>query len=110
MSVQFDTFDTKDDRRELVILFQKLGEGLPESMAREVRAAWLESLIVQSKTGLKKAPLKVNPAMCHPVGAYEVFVQIVGVLGVSINDAAVQLDRFVKRKEWMPLSTPSYSL
>jgi hypothetical protein len=100
MSIQFDTFDTKDDRRELVILFQKLGEGLPESMAREVRAAWLQALIPQSVSGLATAPLKVNPDSCHPVGAYTLFVQIVGVLGVPIKQASVQLDRFVKRKSW----------
>ena len=38
---QFDTFDTLEDRRELVILFERLGEqggGIECPRAREVRA------------------------------------------------------------------------
>ncbi len=101
MNIQFSTFDTKDDRRELVILFQKLGEGLPDAVAREVRAKWLEGLIPQSVSGLATAPLKVNPDSCHPTGAYTLFVQIVGVLGVPIKDAARQLDAFVSLKGWL---------
>ncbi len=98
---QFDTYDNLEDRRELVILFQKLGEGLPDAMARDVRAKWLQDLIPMSLNSLADAPLKVNPLMCHPVGAYNLFVQIVGVLGVPIDDAARRLDETVKRKAWM---------
>ena len=100
-NVQFDTFDTVSDRRELVILFQKLGEGLPDKQAQEVRAKWLESLIPISVSSLANAPMKVNPDACHPVGAYQLFVQIVGVLGVPIREAAKRLDEEVKRKGWM---------
>lgn len=98
---QFDTFDTLEDRRELVILFQKLGEGLPEFKANEVRAKFLEDLIPMSVSGLAEKPLQADPLQCHPVGAYQLFVQIVGVLGVPISDAALKLDRCVKRKEWL---------
>ena len=37
----------------------------------------------QSVSGMATVPLKVNPDACHPTGAYTLFVQIVGVLGVS---------------------------
>ena len=98
---QFDTFDNVEDRRELVILFQKLGEGLPEAMANEVRAKFIEDLIPQSVSGLADAPLKADPKQCHPSGAYMLFVQVVGVLGVPIREAARKLDGVVKRQEWL---------
>ncbi len=87
MSIQFDTFDNLEDRRELMILFQKL----PSDQAR---ADWLASLIKTGKFGAYEP--EVNPASCHPVGAYHLFVQIVGVLGVPIREAAVALDRHVR--------------
>jgi hypothetical protein len=85
---QFDTFDTREDRRELMILFQKLGTD-----AR--RARWLQQLIRTSTTFGGALP-QVDPASCHPVGAYMLFVQIVGVLGVPIRDAAIKLERAVR--------------
>jgi hypothetical protein len=100
MSVQFDTFDTLGDRRELVILFQKLGEDLPEALARAARARWLESLIPISVSSLATASMAINPDACHPVGAYSLFIQIVGVLGVPIRVAAKKLDRFVTLEGW----------
>ncbi len=100
MSGQFGTFDNVDDRRELVILFQQLGEGLPDAQARCVRARWLESLIPLSVSGLAAAPMRVNADVCHPTGAYELFVQIVGVLGVPIKDAALKLARTVRSRVW----------
>ena len=99
---QFDTFDNLQDRKELVILFEKLGEGLPDAMQWAVRAKWLESLIPSSVSGLATAPMKVNPESCR-TGAltYILFAQIVGVLGVPIRDAARLLDRFVTAKAWL---------
>lgn len=99
MSQQFDTFDTLDDRRELLLLFQKLGGDLPEIQARGIRAKWLQSLITDSLS-MPNAPLQVNPDACHPVGAYSLFVQIVGVLGVPIRVAAIALDRYVTNRGW----------
>ena len=92
MSLQFDTFDTVEDRKELVILFQKLGAGLPDAQARQMRASWLESLITESTS--YRSPT-VDPVSCSPVGAYHLFIQIVGVLGVSIREAAIKLSRHV---------------
>ena len=100
MSIQFGAFDNLEDRRELVILFQRLGADLPEPMARQVRAQWLESLIPYSISGLSSVPMKVNPDTCHPVGAYQLFVQIVGVLGVPIDAAARKLEKFVSQHGW----------
>jgi len=84
VTLQFDTFDTKEDRRELVILFQKL-----------------EMLIMLSMNGFNECPVAVDPAQCSPVGAYNLFVQIVGVLGVSIDEAAKLLDDCVRKKAWL---------
>lgn len=95
MSQQFGTFDNLEDRRELVILFQKLGKGFPEALARTVRAEWLESLMAESLS-MSTTPVQVNPDSCHPVGAYLLFVQIVGVLGVPIRVAAAKLERCVR--------------
>lgn len=94
MSLQFGTFDTLEDRRELIILFQRLGERAPDPSA--YRAKWLECLIGRSATGFGECPVQVNPASCSPVGAYNLFVQIVGVLGIPIAEAAVQLQRDVR--------------
>lgn len=85
MSAQFDTFDTLSDRRDLILLFQRLGEKSPDPCA--FRAKWLERLT---------RGVHVNPASCHPVGAYMLFVQITGVLGVPIREAAVELERCVR--------------
>lgn len=98
---QFSTFDNLGDRRELVILFEKLGEGLPDQLARAVRAGFLESLIPLSYSQMRGSPMKANPAECSPTGAYQLFIAITGVLGVSIDDAARKLDDVVRRKAWM---------
>ena len=97
---QFSTFDNLADRRELMILFQQLGDGLPVAQARKLRADWLKRLISKSTGRLAAAPVDVDPLQCDPVGAYHLFVQIVGVLGVSIDDAAVSLDRYVSKGSW----------
>ena len=98
---QFDTFDNLEDRRELVILFERLGEGLPEPMAMEVRARFLESLIPHSVGALADKPLKANAAECTPVGAYLLFVAITGILEVPIADAAQLLTNVVRKREWL---------
>lgn len=96
---QFGTFDTLGDRKELVILFEKLGEGLPEPQAMKVRAKFLESLIPLSVGTLSGAPWQVTP--CSATEAYLLFVQITGVLEVPIATAAKILDATVKKKAWL---------
>jgi hypothetical protein len=104
---QFDTFDNLEDRRELVILFEKLGDGLPEKHANEVRAKFLESLIPQSVSGLAETPLQANPEKCYPTGAFLLFIAIVGVLGVPIRQAAIQLDEAVRKRAWLVQYAPT---
>lgn len=101
MSLQFDTFDTKEDRRELVILFQKLGEGLPSPMDNEVRQKFLELLILLSMSGMDSCPVEIDVDKCDPVGAYHLFIQFVGVLGVPIKEAVAVLEECVRKKEWL---------
>jgi hypothetical protein len=101
MSIQFSTFDTKEDRRELVILFEKLGSGLPDEMQNEVRAKWLEMLVLLSMNGMDTCPVQIDPVQCSAVGAYNIFVQFVGVLGIRIDDGAKLLDDCVKKKGWL---------
>lgn len=99
MTKQFDTFDNVADRKELIILFERLGDGLPDYKAKALRARWLESLIRKSLT-MPAAPLQVSPDSCSPVGAYFLLVQITGVLGVPIREAAKQLDQYVSKGAW----------
>lgn len=96
---QFDTFDNKEDRRELVILFEKLGNGLPESMQRQYRATWLENLATSELGTFKEHPIRVTP--CGAGDAMLIFTQIVGVLGVPIKEAAKKLDAAVRKREWV---------
>lgn len=97
---QFDTFDTKGDRLDLVRLFGLLGDGLTDLEARQLRAKFLEGLMVISLS-LACSPVSISPDSCSPTGAYITFVQIVGILGVPISDAAKILEAVVRRKAWM---------
>jgi hypothetical protein len=96
---QFDTFDTKEDRKEIFYLFEKLGEGLPELEANAWRGKFLELLIVLCHGGLKECQWLITP--CNPTEAYNLFVAIVGVLDVPIADAAKILTDCVRKKAWL---------
>jgi hypothetical protein len=91
---QFTSFDGRDNRRELMILFQKLGDHLPEVLAREKRAEFLRRLVKDSKNKFAERDVKITP--CGPVEAYFAFTAITGVLGVNIDRAASKLERLVK--------------
>ena len=93
---QFGTFDTLEDRRELLILIDRLGGGLPMDLANERRARWLQKLASRGMVG--KAAQVIDAKRCHPTGAYLLFIQIVGVLGVRIEDAARELEEEVRRQ------------
>lgn len=103
---QFDTFDNLADRRELVILFERLGSDLPAQQAREVRAKFLEELATLHAGPLNGdgKPWYVNPDACDPGGAYMLFVNITGILGVPIKGAAARLDETVRKKSWLQKS------
>ena len=93
---QFGTFDNREDRRELLILIDRLGGGLSDEFARQKRAAWLQQLAKMAPNLPETA--KVNAAACSVVGAYDLFVTIVGVLGVKIDDAARWLENEVRKQ------------
>lgn len=93
---QFSTYDNSSDRKEIQILFQRVAEELPEAESNKIRAKWLQRLVFQHV----KHKIDVDATQCHPVGAYSLFIQIVGVLGVSIDKAAIELSKFVAKRSW----------
>jgi hypothetical protein len=88
-SGQFQSFDGLDNRRELMVLFQRLGTD-------KRRVAFLKRLIAYSKNGFAAKMVQINP-VCDPVTAYFTFVAITGCLGVNVDEAAKMLDREVSR-------------
>lgn len=91
---QFGSFDGLDNRRELMSLFVRMGEGLNEQDAAKRRAKFLMSLIGSSTIGFKDAPMQVTP--CNAVSAYHIFIAITGCCGVDVNVAATKLERLVQ--------------
>jgi len=89
-STELQTFDGKDNRREVMILLQRLGTD-------EKRAAFLESLIPLSMNGFADCPMKVA-GHCDPATAYFMLVGVCNELGVSINEAARRLEARVKQQ------------
>ena len=89
MKSELESFDGLDNRREIMILFQRLGSD-------ERRAKFIESLIPNSLKGFAGCPMKVQGA-CDPVAAYYMLVGVTNELGVSINTAAKLLDEEVRR-------------
>ena len=85
---ELETFDGLDNRREVMILLQRLGTD-------QRRARFLESLIPHSLKGFAGCPMKVT-ANCDPVSAYYMLVGVCNELGVSINEAARKLELEVK--------------
>lgn len=83
------TFDGRDNRREIMILLERLGSD-------KRRARFLESLIPHSMNAFAGAPLKVTGA-CDAVSAYFMLVSVCNELGVSINTAAAKLEKEVKK-------------
>jgi hypothetical protein len=96
-SGQFGSFEGRDNRRELLILLGRLGKGLPEQQANEVRAAFLHGLMGGTVSDFFAGrPLLVSP--CSAVEAYHLLVAITGVLGVNIEDAARSLEDIVRQQ------------
>ena len=88
MKSEFNTFDGLDNRREVMILLQRLGSD-------QIRARFLESLIPSSLKGFAGCPMKAR-GNCDPVAAYFMLVGVCNELGVSINEAARRLERVVQ--------------
>jgi hypothetical protein len=93
-SGQFGSFDGRDNRKELMNLFVRLGEHLPEQQARQRRAQFLQRLISRSTKGFADLPRAIEP--CSAVEAYHLFVAITGCLHVPIDEAARLLERTVR--------------
>lgn len=96
---QFGSFDGADNRRELMILMQRLGQHLPSPLDRERRARFLQHLLPRSTNCLATKPLVVDAKQCDPVGAYWLLVSITGALGVPIDVAARMLDEAVRSQQ-----------
>ncbi len=89
MKSELELFDGKDNRKEIMILLQRLGSD-------QRRARFLEGLIPHSLKGFKDAPLKVT-GTCDVGAAYFMLVSICNEIGVSINTAAQKLDKVVSK-------------
>ena len=90
MKTEIETFDGLDNRREVLILLERLGSDAK-------RARFIESLIPLSLKGFAGCPMKVR-GKCDPTAAYLMLVGVCNELGVSINDAARLLDEEVRRR------------
>ncbi len=90
MKSELDVFDGLDNRRELMILLDRLG-------GDQERAAFLCSLTGGSRNGFATTPVKVV-RYCDSVTAYYMMVGICNELGVSVNHAARMLDRIVSKQ------------
>jgi hypothetical protein len=93
---QFGSWDGLDNRRELLILFERLGQHLPAPMQDALRARWLLWLIKRSVGPWGAAQFILEP--CCAVEAYRLCVAICGCLDVSIDEAARLLDEAVRRQ------------
>jgi hypothetical protein len=89
MKSELETFDGRDNRREIMVLLERLGTD-------KNRARFLESLIPNSLRGFAGCPMKVR-GNCDAVAAYYMLVGICNELGVSINMAARRLESEVRR-------------
>ena len=85
---ELETFDGLDNRREVMILLQRLGTD-------QRRARFVESLIPLTFRQFRECPMKVQ-GRCDPVTAYFMVVRVCNELGVSINEAARRLDTVVR--------------
>lgn len=89
MRSEIETFDGKDNRKEILALLERLGSD-------QRRAQFLESLIPNSLKGFANCPMKVR-GNCDTMAAYFMLVGVCNELGVSINLAARKLESIVRR-------------
>jgi hypothetical protein len=94
---QFGSFDGLDNRKTVVALFQRLGRGLPDFIARRLRADVLRAMVLLSTDCFARLPCVVTP--CSPAEAYLLFVAICSALGVPVEKAARDLEDIVRFKE-----------
>jgi hypothetical protein len=92
----FKEFDGLDNRRELMRLLSRLGDGLSFEAGNRRRARFLQSLLGASTNGFDGKPLRATP--CSTVEAYHLLIAITGALGVPIEVAARKLERLVANR------------
>lgn len=91
MSTHWDdlkSFDGLDNRREVMILLERLGSD-------ERRAKFIESLIPQSQRGFAACPVEIR-GHCPSVTAYFMLVGVCNELGVSIIEATRRLEGVIR--------------
>lgn len=98
---QYGSFDALDNRREVFILFERLGLGLTEADGNERRAAFLRKLLTFSENGFAEKMVQITP--CNAVDAYRIFGAITGCLGVNVDKAAKLLDNVVRKQDLWPV-------
>lgn len=86
---ELQTFDGLDNRRELMLLLQRLGSDA-------ARAEFLCRLAGHSRNGFAAAPVRVANH-CSPIAAYFMLVGLCNEVGVSVNEAARLLELEVKK-------------
>lgn len=82
------SFDGLDNRREMMVLLERLGSD-------ERRSKFIESIVPWSHLGFAGCPATVQ-GPCDPVAAYFMLVSTCNELGVSINDAMKKLEELVR--------------
>jgi hypothetical protein len=90
MKSELNTFDGLDNRREVMILLNRLGSD-------QARANFLTELVGQSRNGFSGTRPQVV-SHCDAVTAYFMMVSICNELGVSINYAAKRLDKVIQKE------------
>lgn len=88
MKTELESFDGRDNRREIMVLLQRLGSD-------QRRAHFLESLVPLSLRGFAACPARID-GTCDPVAAYFILVGVCNEVGVSINEAARRLEEAVR--------------
>lgn len=83
------SFDGLDNRREAMILLDRLGSD-------ENRSRFIESLIPWSQLGFSNCPVTVQ-GPCSSVAAYFMLVSVCNELGVSISNAMKKLEAEIKK-------------
>ena len=93
-SGQCGTFDSRDNRRDLLRMFQRIGRGESEERAAAMRAIALEKILTGASCPVVREGAAVRPV--SPMEAYAVFVGITGTLGRPIEQAAVDLEEIAR--------------
>lgn len=90
MKSELDTFDGLDNRREVMLLLDRLGTD-------QDRANFLSNLVKRSRCGFAGCQVRVVET-CDPVAAYFMFISCCNELGVSVNEGARLLEQEVRKK------------